>query len=289
MSSSWSSAGAPLLGNSVITSHLQELGYPEKSLKSMLKCGVETGFKILSHCGCKNKIINVTHHCSLRTCLDCSKIRKRKISRKYFPFLQSLYQNRRDFLYFLTISPENYKNIKEGLEHIKKSFSRFLRHNYVKERIRGGLYVVEVKGEEGNWNIHIHAIIYGRYIDNKVRKEKDSKVVRLFKQSSKTEVNIHVKKQDSARFTLNYMLKYISANKDDFNTSLDMAKYIIATRKKRLIHTFGEFYNIKIKKSKCICNKCNQEIEYIIDLEVVLYVEEKMNELKPPDLEYWFI
>lgn len=289
MSSSQIAEGDLLLGNSGITSHLQELGYKEKSLKSMLRCGVKSGFKILSHCGCKNKIIDLTYHCSLRTCSGCSKIRKRKISRKYFPFLQNLYQNKKYFLYFLTISPKNYKNIKEGLKHIKKSFSKFLRHKYLKDRVKGGLYVIESKGKEGNWNIHIHAIIYGRWIDNKVRKEKDSKLVRLFRQSSKTEVNIHITRQNSVRFTLNYMLKYISANKNNFKTSLDMAKYIMATRKKRLIHTFGEFYNIKIKKSKCICYKCNQEIEYIIDLEVVLYVEEKMNELKPPDLEYWFV
>ncbi len=286
MSSSPIAEGNLLLGNSVITSHLQELSYPEKSLKSMLRCGVKSGFDVLVHCGCGSRIIGLSHHCSLRTCPDCSKIRKRRISRKYFPFLQGLNQNRKYFLYFLTISPKNYENISEGLNHIKKSLSKFLRHKYIQDRINAGLYVIETKGEDGNWNIHIHAIIYGRWIDNKIRKEKDSKIVRLFKQSSKREVNIHITKQNSVRFTLNYMLKYISANKNDFKTPLDFAKYMMATRKKRLIHTFGDFYKFKIKKTKYICNKCNQEIEYIVDLEVISFILETRYK-PPPGLNSW--
>ena len=115
----------------------------------MLRCGVKSGFDILVRCGCETKIIEVTHHCSLRTCKNCSKIRKRRISRKYFPSLNSLAQNRKYFMYFLTISPKNYKDLNYGLSHIKKSFSKFLRHLYIKDRIKAGLYVIETKGEEG--------------------------------------------------------------------------------------------------------------------------------------------
>ena len=57
ISSSEVCAADPLLGNSVITSHLQDLGYPEKSLKSMIKCGVDSGFKMIKHCGCETKSI----------------------------------------------------------------------------------------------------------------------------------------------------------------------------------------------------------------------------------------
>ena len=280
------------LGSEITNLSLEEclkvLDYPEKSLNSLTRCGKDSGFKIIKNCGCGSKVISLTHHCSLRTCSNCSKIRKRRIINKYLPFLEGLYQNRKYFLYFLTVSPKNYENLEEGLKNIKESLSKFLRHNYIKERIKAGLYVIEVKGTEGNWNVHIHAIIYGRWIDNKVRNEKDSKLVKLFMQSSKREVNIHIKKQNSTRFTLNYMCKYISANKDDFQTSLDMAKYIIVTRKKRLIHTFGEFYNIEIKSKKQICSHCNQEIEYVIDFEVVCHIEESMNKPDPPpDLYSW--
>ncbi|MFA5174313.1 MAG: protein rep [Candidatus Pacearchaeota archaeon] len=254
----------------------------------MLKCGETTGFNALMHCGCKTQVIHFTHHCCLRTCPSCSKIRKRRIRNKYLPFLSGLHQDRKYFLYFLTISPKNYENLEDGLDHIKKSFSKFLRHKYIKERIKAGLYVIETKGTEGNWNIHMHTIIYGRYIDNKIRNNKNSKIVDLFRESSGREVNIHISKQNSTKFTLNYMCKYISANKDDFETELDLAKYIFQTRKRRLIHTFGEFYKIKIQIKKQICPHCNQPIEYIIDIEVVRVFEENILKSKPPpDLMDW--
>jgi hypothetical protein len=285
MSSPQSSEGAPLLGNNAITSHLIKLGYPKESLDSMSKCGENTGFKIMSFCGCGHKIFPITYNCNLRTCPRCSKTRRRKMSRKYFPFLNSLAQTRKYFLYFLTISPKNYKKLKKGLNHIKKSFSKFLRHNYIKNRIKAGLYVIETKGTEGNWNIHLHAIIYGRWINNKPRNKQDSKIVRLFKQSSKRDTNIHVKRQNSARFTLNYMLKYISVNKNDFRTDFDLAKYIMAIRGKRLVSRFGLFYKHKIIVKK-ECFICKTPIAFTIDQEVIFIIENVKR--PPPDLYYWF-
>ncbi|MDD5741655.1 MAG: protein rep [Candidatus Nanoarchaeia archaeon] len=254
----------------------------------MIRCGELTGFRFIKHCDCQTNIIPTTHHCSLRTCPTCSKIRKRRIVNKYLPLLEGLHQDRKYFLYFLTISPKNYESLEEGLTHIKKSLSKFLRHKYITDRIKAGLYVIEAKGTEGNWNIHIHSIIYGRYIDNKVRTKKNSKIVDLFRESSGREVNIHITKQSSTKFTLNYMCKYISANKDDFKTELDMAKYILASRKRRLIHTFGDFYKIKIISRKQICPICKQPIEYILDFEIVSIIEESMIRTKPPpDMLDW--
>jgi hypothetical protein len=257
----------------------------------MLRCGKETGFKCLRLCGCGSQLTPITHHCSLRTCPECSKIRKRRIRNKYLPYLKGLHQDRTNFLYFLTISPKNYENFQDGINHLKKSFAKFLRHDYIKERIKAGLYVIETKGTEGNWNVHLHAIVYGRFIDNKVRKNKNSKLVDLFRQSSNREVNIHVQKQGSSEFTLNYMCKYISANKDDFATELDIAKYIVATRKRRLVSTFGEFYKVKFKTNKTICKKCGQEIYYFgLPFEVALMIEEvKKSHVPPPSSDLYFI
>ena len=265
-----------------LVSSLLDLGYSKPSIYSMIKCGTMSGFSVVKSCDCGKEVIPLTYHCSLRTCSNCSKIRKRRISRKYLPFLQKVHQDRKNFLYFLTISPRNYENLEEGMDHIKKSFSKFIRHKYIQERIKGGLYVIEAKGKEGNWNVHIHAIIYGRFIDNKVRKEKDSKIVRFFNQSSDREVNIHITKQNSVRFTLNYMLKYISSNKNDFETVLDMAKYMVAIKGKRLIQTFGCFHKIKFEKQICICNKCHQRIEYIIDQEIISIIQKVQSESRSP-------
>jgi hypothetical protein len=310
------SAKHSLFSITAISQHLQILGYPEKSINSMNRCGEVTCqiIKVCPECGPELK--DLKHRCNLRTCPECSKIRKRRIRRKYLPLLNGCKPTQKDFLYFLTISPKNYENLEFGMEHIRKSFSKFLRLNYIKERIRGGVYVIEAKNsEDGTWNIHIHSIIYGRRLDNKIgghckdchrsnvikfdyinkkyycskcnsenlnfsNSNKDSKLVSLWKQSSGREVNMHISKQDSVGFTLNYMLKYISANKDDFATPQNMARYIVATRKRKLINTFGMFFKQKIIKEPTKCFVCDSEVEFIFDLQVVSIMKQSS---VPPD------
>lgn len=300
------SAVGTLFSNSAISSHLQEVNYPEKSIKSMLRCGKPSGVTIFAHCDCGAYPIELKHRCNLRTCPDCAKIRKRKIVRKYFPFLEKIKQDRKNFLYFLTISPKNYEDLQEGYEHIRKSFSKFLRHKYIKERLKGGFYVIETKGTKRNWNIHLHIICYGQFLDNRIRGKcldcgqnlikfdyhnkkyycaskkcnslnviykQDSKLVSLFKQSSKRDCNVHISRQGSVKFTLNYMCKYISSNKDEFDTPKDLAMYISSTRKRKLINSFGCFFNAKFTKTVCYCSKCESVINFIIDFELMKLYE----------------
>jgi len=61
---------------------------------------------------------------------------------------------------------------------------------------------------------------------------------------------------------LNYLLKYVSSDKADFQDIKSQAQYMVCTRKSRLLTTFGCFFNIEIIKTKCICKKCNQQIQY---------------------------
>lgn len=302
-----------LFSNSAISSHLRNIGYSEESINSMLKCGEVTG-SLLKNCGCGPKLVVLKYNCNLRTCFKCARNRKLRLRRKYSSFLGSLHQDNVYSLYFLTISPKNYGNLGEGLSHIRKSFAKFIRLKYIKERIKAGLYVIETKQSDiGDWNIHIHCIIYGKRLDNQIRGKcfdcsqnlikqnyetkkyycaskncgsynvifhKNSRIVDLFKSSSKRDCNIHISKQDNSVFSLNYMLKYISVNKDNFLTPLDMAKYIKATYKKKLINVFGIFFKHKFEKMKCICWKCNEEIEFCYDSEVILRFIES---IKPPD------
>jgi hypothetical protein len=302
-----------LFSNSAISLHLQSLGYPQKSINSMLMCGKVTG-SMLKNCDCGSELITLKHRCNLRTCVSCAKNRKLRLRRKYAPFLSSLHQDRDYSLYFLTISPKNYEDLEKGMEHIRKSFIKFLRLNYIKKRVKAGLYVLETKqSKEYGWNIHIHCIVYGRRLDNQIRGRcfncsqnlikqdyitkkyycanrkcnsenvmfhQNSRIVDLFKSSSKRDVNIHISKQDSSFFSLNYMLKYISANKDDFLTPLDMAKYIKATYKRKLINVFGIFFKHKFGKIKCICWRCNKEIEFCYDYELIMRFQES---IKPPN------
>lgn len=315
-------AEGSLFSTSGISLHLRELNYPEKSIFSMLRCGESSSNIVFMHCGCTSKAIPLKHHCDLRTCPECAKFRKRRLRKRYFPFLSGVHQDRTNFLYFLTISPKNYVSLEEGLFKIRKNFNKFLRLQYVKERVKAGLYVIESKQSlDGSWNIHIHCIVYGRFMDNRMRGacldcgqhlmkfdfenkffycaskhclsknvlvKEDSKLVSLWKKSSKEEVNVHVSKQGSSIFTLNYMLKYISSDKGDFQNVESMARYIVATRKMKLISTFGLFYKAKFQKIKPICLNCGEEINFIFDLELMSLYRKQIEKIPdPPDLTFW--
>ena len=297
-------AEGSLFSSYVISSHLRDAGYPEKSIASMNRCQENTGGYVMMYCNnCGfNEIAPIKHWCSLRTCPHCAKKRQRKIRRQYLNFLQGLTQTRMNFLYFLTISPRNYKNLNDGLKDIRKNFTKFLRLKYIKERILGSVYVIEAKQKEDSWNIHIHAMVYGRFLDNRIRGKcldcgqnllkfdyqtkkfrcssrrcsslnvvinQDSKLVTLWKKSSKgQEVNMHITRQSSASYTLNYMLKYITASKEDFNDARGLAEYIVATRKMRLISTTGMFYRKKLEIPPPLCYHCKSKLFFVTCYEV---------------------
>lgn len=334
-----------LLGNSAIISHLRQLNYPEKSISSMLRCGSTELFssskQILKFCGCGSKLIPMAHRCNLRTCSYCSRTRKRRIRRNYLNFLRNfkvllskkLKMDKREIskyrLRFLTISPQNYDDVFQGISHIQRSFTKFLRREYVSERIKGGIYVIEAKdlndkGVSNGWNVHIHALVLSRRLDvslrgkcldcgqNYIKYDKfsrsyycanrkcnslnliikeNSKLVTEFSSSSGVRCNITISDLSSVSYALNYVLKYISANKDDFSSSFSVAQYIKATAHKPLIKKFGVFVKqIKIKNDNplwfksyyppYICSHCGQIVEYCYDIQVN---ERLINSSPPPN------
>ena len=119
------------------------IGYPESSLDSLMNCGKEAGY-IIREC-CEKKLVPIKYRCNNRTCPDCSQIRKKRIKTQYLPYLKSLKIDNSNNFYFVTNSPKNYEDLKEGLEDIKKNFRKWLRRDYVHERVKWGIWVIEVK------------------------------------------------------------------------------------------------------------------------------------------------
>jgi hypothetical protein len=298
----------------LLTNELIKLGYPERSIDNMRNCGTNTGFIILKDCGCGTSSFNARYSCNLRTCIPCAKKRQKRIRNQYYPYMRDLHSDRnRDQLYFLTLNIPNFDNFAEGLTTLRKSFNKFIRTKYIKERIKGGMYVIESKHSERGWNIHIHCVFYGRRLDNRVRGKcscgqtlmkfdrgdkrfycankncnsklvtniKDSKISQIFEKASGFRPMVDISRAGSGLSTLNYMLKYISSNKEDFSSVKAMAEYISGSRKKKLINTFGMFFKDKIKPQKCMCFMCSQEIIYSLDFEISELLSTN-NALGPP-------
>lgn len=334
---------------SAISSHLRELGYPEKSINSMNRCGLDSGFKIIKSCGCGDEFKSVPMRCNLRTCSACSNVRKRRIYRKYLPFFRRYVKTKKDFLQFLTISPKNYSNnfkyykwlkkpkfkngkkyyvndkkiniygLEAGIHHLRDCFSKFLRRDYIKNRLKAGFYVLEVKqSKDGSWNIHIHLIIYGSWLDYAIRgkcnkcnqnllkfdkfnkkyycanrkcnsldviRYESTTLNREWKKSAKSNAHIYGERVHHIYGAVDYLTKYISIDKTQFNNSKDLAQYIYSTRKQKLISSFGSFsfhhkdYKLILTlKPIYICKKCGQLVQFSIDTEALRLI----NSSNPP-------
>lgn len=315
-----------LFSYSAISSHLESLGYPLKSLNSMLMCGKMSGQKLIKRCkDCGDfQILDLKHHCNLRTCPTCSQIRQFRIVRKYMPYFSQFPTTRGSpkSLYFLSIAPQNYENLQNGLKHILFSWRKFIRTKYIKERVEGGLWVIETTNNGAGWHIHIHALFYGRRLDNCIRGKcldcgqnfikfdklgnkyfcankkcnstnviinENSKIVNLFKSCSGRDVNIQIRElYGSTKSVLNYVLKYVSANKGDFQSPEQFAQYIFSTRKQKLINMFGTFFKFKPQKTTFLCKKCGGDIEFVYDMELLSMIESRpVVFYGPPDNQFF--
>jgi len=311
---------------------LRKYDYPAKALNLIEKCGQPSNNFIMASCGCGTHAIELNHSCNKPFCPNCSKKRKRRIRRRLLPFLKYHKNNNMHQWSFLTISPKNYPNdfnytkqfskrkTKQGITpkcsitfegyeagkyHIRDSFNKFIRREYISKRIYGGFSVIEVTNKGKGWNLHIHSIIYSRYLDNTYRghcsycgqnylrwnKEdqkfycankkcmklyvgviRTSKVQLEFEASSGRSCMIDISKIKSPSSLLNYVLKYISVVKDSFQDLDTFAFYLSKSYGDRQINAFGKFYNFKFQikqysflTSQFKCPKCGEVVKFSFD------------------------
>jgi hypothetical protein len=279
---------------------------------------MDTGFWMMKSCECGTQAFKLTHHCNLRTCKYCAERRKRRLRAEFLPLFDYFVNKQRSKarVSFLTISPENYESYSEGYHDIRKCFTKFRRTKYVKERLQGCLYVIEGKHGDTGWNVHIHAILFGRRLDNQIRgrcvdcnqnlmhyDEKgfycankkchsrkvitsgESRLTKIWKDCSGRGVHMWFSKDHNlANYyrqavspvkAVNYMLKYVAINKEDFTPLGDpagsMAEYIMGSRRKPLVTTLGCFYGrnkLQLNAPRDVCLRCKTPIFYCFDIEI---------------------
>ncbi len=318
-------AKRPLLDYKGISEHLHRLNYPEKALYNFEHCGEPKNIYILGSCGCGTYPIQLKINCDNKFCPICSKKRNLRLKKRLLPYLKFFQNNSSYKWHFLTISPESYKSYEEGKKDIRMSWKRFLKRSYVKERIEGGFMSVEVTNKNGLWHFHIHAIIYSRRLGNTLRgycphchqnyikynKDtknyycankncnqiyegivKESQTAFEFSQSSNRDCFIDISQARSPKVVLNYMLKYLTMDKDSFSNIEDYAHHIANSYKDRQINSFGKFYDFKkqISKNHLLqeiprrCKCCGEIMKFQFDWEVSEILANMKNK-PPPDLD----
>lgn len=143
---------------------------------------------------------DVPVNCKNRFCSVCSAGRRRRIRQKLTHVITSIsplpnYQCR-----FLTLTIPNSSKLKSAHETLVKSFRKLRQRQFWINKVAGGCYVIETTGRPGNWHVHLHAIIYSRFLP----------VRTLSKQWSKCSPGriVHIKNIPLSAL-LNYVTKYV--------------------------------------------------------------------------------
>ncbi len=245
------------------------------------KCGQD--FVVLECNNCK-RLHTLSIDCGLRICDVCTRKRWSKLNKKYSPLVKS--RNIRQ-LSLLTLTIKNLLSLdSKVIRNLIEHFVNFRRRSYVKKRLLGGLWCIEIKGTKGNYNLHIHCIIEHRWFGRPSKQEakqiqiperlnetknirsKDDLVQYVGKDIGQITLSaiwenltgdpvIDVRRIKSAKDALRYVLKYVT-KPPDLEAPEDYVEFLISFFGIPMLKTFGSwFHAVILIKPRLICYQCN--------------------------------
>lgn len=221
---------------------INNLDQSNNNLSSLDNTGTTSHRMVALRCGSCGNIKIIRLKCSDRTCSECRKRIYFKLLRGWTELVRNMKNPK---LLTLTLVNKQYL-LRNDITFIRKSLNKLLRRKYYKERIKGGLYVIEIINKGRGWNIHIHALIESAFI-------KQNKISQDWLDITRNSFIVDIRDAYTPVSGLRYILKYLTKtpqignNADVYNRAL---KY------SRLIQTFGNLYGNAPDKMVLACEQC---------------------------------
>lgn len=182
--------------------------------------------------------------CGRRSCPVCRKGLYFRLLREYLERARSMRDPK-----LLTLTTVAREELASGIVRtLRQCFQRLLHRKYFRDRIRGGLYVIELKCTGRGWNVHIHALIDALYLDQ-------AAISTAWRKITGDSYVVDIRRASSPRGGLKYILKYLfkapslNGQEDTYDEVLKGA---------RLVQAFGAFYRAKVDKPLLVCPRCRQ-------------------------------
>jgi hypothetical protein len=149
----------------------------------------------------------------------------------------------------------NSKELKAGVKSLLAAFRKLRQSTFWKRQVSGGAAVIEIKGSEGHWHCHIHAVIFSPFIP--VR-----------------QISKHWKRHSGGFIVwikliplgavVGYLTKYLAKSSVD---EIYMMQVSDALKGVRMFIPFGSWYaGLKVlPKPHCICKRCKGTVWMCID------------------------
>lgn len=194
---------------------------------------------------CDHKV-HVPVFCGDRFCEVCSVVRRSRIRNRIKFLINNVEFVSGSRLKHLTLTIPNQTDLPKMLRNLTKSFRRLRHTAFWKNNVRGGCFVLEITGANGNWHGHIHSLIDAYFIQWETLRN----LWIRFSGGRGVWLSVIPKSQ-----AIRYLTKYLS--KPDTNTAglQDISR---ALKSYRMFQPFGNWYKLSHKyiKPRCPCSKC---------------------------------
>lgn len=204
--------------------------------------------------GCGNRL-TVPVYCGDRFCPVCSGSRRARIRKRLKYMFDNSPVTPGQSLKFLTLTIPNVADLSTGMAHLVASFRKLRQRSTWKHLVSGGVFVVEITGTDGNWHVHIHAVIMGYFFPV-------HQISRIWQSCSGGKiVNI---KAVRTKTPISYITKYLTKPEENVLNSPECRD---ALRSVRLVQPFGTWHGLHdcTPKPKCQCPMCNGSNWMLID------------------------
>jgi len=120
-------------------------------------------FRVVVCCSCGHEV-TVPIRCSDRFCPICSAPRAIRVRSRIEHIIKNVKRSKGYAFKHLTLTIPNQPEIKPAARAIVSAFSRVRRSKLWNSFCNGGSYVLECTGSKDNYHVHIHAIIYAKFV-----------------------------------------------------------------------------------------------------------------------------
>ncbi len=207
---------------------------------SMDACGNATVEIECNDCG--DRYI-VDHHCDNRVCDKCGKSRWSRTVKS----LKKRIFDRMDWnnVRFMTVTYGNISELtRDDIQDIRDDFKRLKRRKYFDSRIDGGVYSIECNWTDEGWNLHLHVVYQGGYIEQ----DRLSEAWEDLTGFPVVDIRKSNDKDSDAEELAKYITKQPDVSSDDSDDSVDvqaerLMEYHRAMYQTNLVQPFGIFHH----------------------------------------------
>lgn len=201
-------------------------------------------------CNCGNTHV-VMQVCKNRYCDHCGHVRRWRSRERLLQVIKGYRRHPGYMLKMLTVSMPNSADLETGIDQLISGFRRLRQSAFWKSHVLGGLFVIEITGQEGSWHPHIHAFIYSKRIPWHDLRD-------CWKRASRGGMATWIA-NISDKNAIYYVTKYVT------KTSLSAESAQVANgllQGRRLFQRFGSFTNFDIGKPLFAkdCADCGENI-----------------------------